>query len=93
MDKKLIKLLHSKEICFGNIYRCNSLWPYNCSLIQENVILVKLSKNYYYMIEKEIGFWDHAIEKNEFYVDDIKKYLDISEGKLSLKLNRKRVQK
>ena len=93
MDKNLIKLLQSKEIYFGNIYRCNRLWPYNCSLIKENVTLVKLSENYYYIVEEEIGFWDHAIEKNEFYVDDIKKELDISKGKLSLQLNRKRVQK
>ena len=93
MDKKLIKLLQSKEIYFGNIYRCNRLWPYNCSLIQENVMLIKLSENYYYMVEEKIGFWDYAIEKNEFYVDDIKKELKIPEGSLSLKLNRKRVQK
>ena len=89
MNEKLLKLLSKKKIYFGNIYCCERLYPEKNKLVKGPVALLKLSSNYYYVLEDECGYWDHAIENEEYYVSDITPELNTNKNKFQVRMLKK----
>ncbi len=55
----------NKGLLLGTIY-------VNGNPVKEDVLLIRITRDYYFCVELQEGFWNHALEENESYVGNIR---------------------